>query len=165
MSEHEKPIKHFPAERATINGEIITNEVNVFASWQFDYQVKHGSKIMARKKGFKNEMSAYNAGKELWRSYVQTLSSRYLKDEHQNDSDIDKAKKAGRWVAVLYSTATGITYGLTAIICEVPPGYHYKLMEDKREIEVGVDHTDLTETVREACARWVVVLHKKLADW
>jgi hypothetical protein len=84
MSEHEKPIKHFPADRATINGD---------------------------------------------------------------------------------STATGITYGLTAIICEGPPGYRYELMEDKREIEVGVDHSDLTETVREACTRWVEVFNKKLADW
>jgi hypothetical protein len=165
MSEHEKPIKHFPADRATINGEIITNAVNLFPSGQFDYQVQHGDKIMARKEGFRNEMSAYNASKDVWRIYVRTFVRRYVEDEHQNDSDVDKAKKAGRWVGVLYSTATGITYGLTAIICEGPPGYRYELMEDKREIEVGVDHSDLTETVREACTRWVEVFNKKLADW
>jgi hypothetical protein len=165
MREHENPIKHFPADRATINGEIITNEVNLFPSGQFDYQVKHGDKIVARKSGFKNEMSAYYASKDFWRTYVRTLVRRYLDDEHQNDSDIDKAKKAGRWVAVLYSAVTGITYALTAIISEVPPGYRYELVENKREIEVGVDRSDLTETVREACERWVEVFNKKLADW
>jgi len=89
----------------------------------------------------------------------------YLDDEHQNDSYIAKVKEAGRWVAVLYSTVTGITYALTAIICEIPAGYRYELMEGKREIEVGVDRSDLTENVREACERWVEVFNKKLADW
>ena len=165
MREHENPIKHFPADRATINGEIITNEVNLFPSGQLDYQVKHGDKIVARKRGFKNEVSAYDGSKDVWRTYVRTLVRRYLDDEHQNDSDIDKAKKAGRWEAVLYSAVAGITYRLTAIICEVPGGYRYELMEDKREIEVGVDRSNLTETVREACQRWVEVFNKKLADW
>jgi hypothetical protein len=164
MSEHKKPIKHFPTDRATINGEIITNEVNLFPSGQFDYQVTHGDKIVARKEGL-NEVSAYDESKDVWRTYVRTLVRRYLDDEHQNDSDIDKAKKAGRWEAVLYSAVTGITYALTAIICEVPAGYRYELMEDKREIEVGVDRSDLTETVREACERWVEVFNKKLANW
>jgi hypothetical protein len=133
-------------------------------SEQFDYQVTHGDKIVTRKNGL-NEVSAYDVSKDVWRTYVRTLVRRYLDDEHQNDSDIDKAKKAGRWEAVLYSAVTDITYGLTAIICEVPAGYRYELMEDKREIEVGVDRSDLTETVREACERWVEVFNKKLANW
>jgi hypothetical protein len=165
MREHKNPIKHFPADRATINGEIITNEVNLFPSGQFDYQVKHGDKIVTRKSGFKNEMSAYYASKDDWRTCVRTLVGRYLDDDHQNDPDIAKAQQAGRWVAVLYSAVTGKTYALTAIISEVAPGYRYELVEDKREIEVGVGRSDLTETVREACERWVEVFNKKLADW
>jgi hypothetical protein len=120
---------------------------------------------MARKNGFKNEMSAYYASKDAWRTCVRTLVRRYLEDEHQNDPDIAKAKQAARWVAVLYSAVTGITYELTTIICEFPAGFRYELKEDKREIEVGVDRSDLGETVREACERWVEVFNKKLANW
>ena len=57
-----------------------------------------------------------------------------------------------------------VCYVLTAMICEVPPGYRDELMEDKRQIEAGVDRSDLTETVREACARRVEVFNKKPAD-